>query len=49
MTGYTIENINKSVQEIYDYEGSAKTTVFISHKYDDLEEIKGLNGFLETR
>ena len=27
--------------------GAAKTTVFISHKHDDLEDLKGLLGFLE--
>ena len=50
--GYRVESINESVQEIYksyNYDGSVKTTVFISHKHDDLDEIKGLIGFLEKR
>ena len=29
--------------------GARKTTVFISHKYDDLDDLKGLLGFLEKR
>lgn len=50
--GYRVDSINESVQEIYksyNYDGSVKTTVFISHKHDDLDEIKGLIGFLEKR
>ena len=31
----------------YNLDGSAKITVFISHKHDDLDEIKGLIGLLE--
>lgn len=29
--------------------GARKTTVFISHKHDDLDDLKGLLGFLENR
>ena len=50
--GYRVDSINESVQEIYksyNCDGSVKTTVFISHKHDDLDEIKGLIGFLEKR
>ena len=31
------------------FDGSTKTTVFISHKHDDLDEIKGLIGLLERK
>ena len=27
----------------------AKTTVFISHKHDDLDDLKGILGFLEQK
>lgn len=48
--GYRVESLTESVQDIipkYNFDGSTKTTVFISHKHDDLDEIKGLIGLLE--
>ena len=42
--GYRVESLTESVQDIipkYNFDGSTKTTVFISHKHDDLDEIKG--------
>ncbi len=50
--GYKVSNLNESVQDIvprFNYDGSEKTTVFISHKHDDLDEIKGLIGLLERK
>ncbi len=50
--GYTIENLNESAQDIipsYNFDGSEKITVFISHKHDDLVEIKGLIALLEKK
>lgn len=50
--GYRNESLNESTQEIstrYNYDGTPKTTVFISHKHDDLDEIKGLIGLLEKK
>lgn len=49
---YRVESLTESVQDIiprYNFDGSRKTTVFVSHKHDDLDEIKGLIGFLEKR
>ena len=43
--GYRVESLTESVQDIipkYNFDGSTKTTVFISHKHDDLDEIKAL-------
>ena len=43
--GYRVESLTESAQDIipkYNFDGSTKTTVFISHKHDDLDEIKGL-------
>ena len=48
--GYRVESLTESVQDItpkYNFDGSKKTTVFISHKHDDLDEIMGLIGLLE--
>ena len=48
--GYRVESLTESVQDIipkYNFDGSTKTTVFISHKHDDLDEVKGLIGLLE--
>ncbi len=50
--GYRVESLTESVQDIipkYNFDGSTKTTVFISHKHDDLDEIKGLIGLLERK
>lgn len=50
--GYRTESLYESTQEIstrYNYDGTPKTTVFISHKHDDLDEIKGLIGLLENK
>lgn len=50
--GYRVESLTESVQDIilkYNFEGSKKTSVFISHKHDDLDEIKGLIGLLEKK
>ena len=46
---YSSINLNESREEInaatrYD---AKKTTVFISHKHDDLEDLKGIIGFLQ--
>ena len=32
----------------YEYYTQGKTTIFISHKHDDLDDLKGLLGFLES-
>ena len=43
--GYRVESLTESAQDIipkYNFDGSTKTTVFISHKHDDLDEIKAL-------
>ena len=50
--GYRVESLTESVQDIipkYNFDGSTKTTVFISHKHDDLDEVKGLIGLLEKK
>lgn len=50
--GYRVESLTESAQDIipkYNFDGSTKTTVFISHKHDDLDEIKGLIGLLERK
>lgn len=39
------ESVNFSAENL---RNSEKTTVFISHKHDDLEDLKGLIGFLQT-
>lgn len=41
---HAMESINESVQF-----AEKKTTVFISHKHDDLDEIKDVIGFLEKK
>lgn len=48
---YSNISLNESraeVSEILHY-ASAKTTVFISHKHDELDELKGVIGFLQTK
>lgn len=37
----------RSSVSFYSQYGVRKTTVFISHKHDDLEELKGVLGFLQ--
>ena len=49
--GYRTESLYESTQEIstrYNYDGTPKTTVFISHKHDDLDDLRDVLGFLET-
>lgn len=50
-SAYAKINLNESrevISEISHYQ-QAKTTVFISHKHDDLEDLKGIIGFLESK
>lgn len=42
-----IDEARASIPPTYEY-SSRKPTVFISHKHDDLEDLKGLIGFLES-
>ena len=47
---YKIQSLNeamKDVAEIYHGEQAKKITVFISHKHDDLNDLKDIIGFLE--
>lgn len=50
---YKVNNINKSLESItesYTFDSfyhKRKTKVFVSHKHDDLEDLKGVIGFLE--
>lgn len=46
---YSYRNLNESTGPILAHSQFTKniTTVFVSHKHDDLEELKGLLGFLE--
>jgi len=48
---YSQVNLNESMSRIYETSRYAerKTTVFISHKHDDLEDLKGVLGFLEMQ
>ena len=48
---YKKDNINESLQPISSTHvfDSKKVPVFISHKHDDLEDLKGFIGFLENR
>lgn len=46
--GYRVESVQDVIPQ-YSFDGSTKTTVFISHKHDDLDEIKGLIGLLERK
>jgi hypothetical protein len=48
--GYEIRSLNNAQGQISGYSlyGEQVTTVFISHKHDDLAALKGLIGFLET-
>lgn len=49
---YKVESLSHSLQPLYESVQKAsafgrKTTVFISHKHDDLNDLKGIIGFLE--
>ena len=46
---YSNRSLNESMAPVLSYlkYGIQPTTVFISHKHDDLEDLKGLLGFLE--
>lgn len=46
---YSYRNLNESMGPVISHSQFTKsvTTVFISHKHDDLEDLKGLLGFLE--
>ena len=51
-SGYQIDSLNEAVGTIktsYYAFAEKKTTIFISHKHDDLEELKGIIGFLEKK
>lgn len=51
-SGYQIDSFNEAVGAIktsYYTFVEKKTTIFISHKHDDLEELKGIIGFLEKK
>lgn len=43
-----LDDSRSPILEHFQY-GVRKTTVFISHKHDDLDDLKGLLGFLENR
>lgn len=51
-TRYQVKSLNESMGDIdelrHDF-AEIKTTVFISHKHDDLDELKGIIGFLEDK
>lgn len=42
-----LDESRSSIPELSQYGVAKKTTVFISHKHDELEDLKGLLGFLE--
>lgn len=49
---YQIESLNEAtgkIQKSYSEFAEKKTTVFISHKHDELKELKGIIGFLEKK
>ena len=48
-SSYSQVSLNESRSSVLQHSqyGVRKTTVFISHKHDDLEELKGVLGFLE--
>ena len=52
---YKVRNIDKSLESItesmiFDSKyHEVKTKVFLSHKHDDLEDLKGVIGLLETK
>ena len=48
-SSYSQVNLNESRSSVLQYSqyGVRKTTVFISHKHDDLEDLKGVLGFLQ--
>lgn len=41
-----LDEARAAISESFEF-SQAKTTIFISHKHDDLEDLKGLIGFLE--
>lgn len=47
---YRVDSLSHSMKPIYESYDFAqkKTSVFISHKHDDLNDLKGVIGFLET-
>ena len=49
LRGYSQVRLDEAVAPVLEHTQFAerKTTVFISHKHDDLEDLKGLLGFLE--
>jgi len=51
---YRVDSLNEATYPVYESElfhsydrASRKTTVFISHKHDELNDLKGIIGFLE--
>lgn len=48
---YSKVRLDEAVAPVLEHSqyGARKTTVFISHKHDDLEDLKGLLGFLEQK
>ncbi len=47
---YYIYNLTEAKSEIYaGYGYSRKTTIFISHKHEDLDDLKGVLGFLQKQ
>ena len=48
---YEVRSLSSAQGQITDYSlyGERVTTVFISHKHDDLDDLKGLIGFLEKQ
>ena len=48
---YEVKSLSNAREQITDYTlyGDQVTTVFISHKHDDLDDLKGLIGFLEKQ
>ena len=46
---YSQVNLNESRSSVSQYSqyGAKKTTVFLSHKHDDLDDLKGVIGFLQ--
>lgn len=51
LSAYSQVRLDDSMAPILEHSqyGARKTTVFISHKHDDLDDLKGLLGFLENR
>lgn len=48
---FSRSSLNESMSPVIEHSqyGIRKTTVFISHKHDDLADLKGVLGFLERR